>query len=213
MAGRAAPHSEAGATGVDRELTMPRILQYPSADTVMEICFHDPVPVPYVLALLSFSDLLLCRGKLRTAAHANRTGDLQLRKQMLKRLFIVTTSMHSLPVLALFLKRLDLVGAAQRPRAADVDVSFFLEVGQLEVSQHRNTVVVGVVVMPLVAVGMDEKYIVRKGIVVVNYVSTPALHVSARASEGRGGTCVRYTMLSLPLFFGTVSGALGSSTL
>jgi hypothetical protein len=79
------------------------------------------------------------------------------------------------------------------------------------VAEHRQAIVVGVVVVPLVAVWVDEEDVVRKGRVVVYDVAAGgvSLRVVARYE---GGTYVRYTMLSLPLFFGTVSGAFGSST-
>jgi hypothetical protein len=79
--------------------------------------------------------------------------------------------MYGFSVLTLFLKRLDLAGAAQRPSAPDVDVPFLLEVGDLEVSQHGKAIVVGIVVVPLVAIRMDEENVVREVVVVVDDVA------------------------------------------
>jgi hypothetical protein len=79
--------------------------------------------------------------------------------------------MHGFSVLTLLLKRLDLAGAAQGPSTPDVDIPFLLEVGNLEVSQHGETIVIGIVVVPLVAVRMDEENVVRKIVVVVDDVA------------------------------------------
>jgi hypothetical protein len=79
--------------------------------------------------------------------------------------------MHSFAVLTLFLQRLDLAGAAQRPSTPDIDVSFLFEVGNLKVSQHGEAIVVGVVVVPLVAVRVDEENVVRELVVVVDDVA------------------------------------------
>jgi hypothetical protein len=79
--------------------------------------------------------------------------------------------MHSFAVLTLLLQRLDLAGAAQRPSTPDIDVSFLLEVGNLKVSQHGEAIIVGVVVVPLVAVRVDEENVVRELVVVVDDVA------------------------------------------
>lgn len=98
---------------------------------------------------------------------------------MLKGLLIVSTGMYSLPVFACFFKRLNLVWAAEGPCAADVNVAFLLEVRQLEVAEHRNAVVVRVIVVPLVAIRMYEEDIVGKRVVVVDYVAVSQRRVSA----------------------------------
>lgn len=90
---------------------------------------------------------------------------------MLEGFFIVATGVDGLPVLAFFHKGLNLAGTAERPGAAYIHVAFLLEVWQLEVSQHREAVVVGIVVMPLVSIRVDEEDVVGKGVIMVDYVS------------------------------------------
>jgi hypothetical protein len=81
------------------------------------------------------------------------------------------------------------------------------------VPQHGEAVVVGVVVVPLVAVGVDEEDVVGEGVVVVYDVSINSTLASPKPPfSSCAETYVKYTMLSLPLFFGTVSGASASST-
>jgi hypothetical protein len=50
--------------------------------------------------------------------------------------------------------------AAQEPCATYINVAFFLKTRQLEVAEHRDTVVVGIVVVPMVSVWVDEKDVV-----------------------------------------------------
>jgi hypothetical protein len=153
------------------KLTVPRIFQYTSTDVVAQACLHDPLPIPLILALLAFPDLLLGSSKLRTAADAHSARDLLARKKKLERLFVVSARMYGFSMLALFYQRLDLVGTPQRPRAANVDVSFTLEVWDLEMAQHRQAVIIGVVVVPLIAIRVDKEDVVREGCVVINDIA------------------------------------------
>jgi hypothetical protein len=50
-----------------------------------------------------------------------------------------------------------------------INVAFFLKVRQLEVAEHREAVVIGIVIVPLVAVWVDEKDVV--GLSSCNFVS------------------------------------------
>jgi hypothetical protein len=64
---------------------------------------------------------------------------------------------------------------------------------------------------------VNEEDIVGELVVVVDDIAVHVdirfqfLHVATHSSSSR--TYVKYTILSLPLFFGTVKGASGSSTL
>lgn len=90
---------------------------------------------------------------------------------MLERLFVVSACVHRLSMLAFFFQRLNFSGTPKHPGAADVDVALGFEVGQLEAAEHGEAVVVWVVVVPLVAVGVDEEDVVGEGVVVVDYVA------------------------------------------
>jgi hypothetical protein len=90
---------------------------------------------------------------------------------MLERDLVISARMYRFSVFALLFQRLDLVWAPEGPRAADVDVSLLLEVRKLEVAEHGEAVVVGVVVVPLVAVRMDEEDVIGEVVVVVDDVA------------------------------------------
>lgn len=64
--------------------------------------------------------------------------------------------------------RTDFDGTPENPRAAEVNVALFLEVRNLEVAEHANAVVVGVVVVPLVSLGVDEEDHFGQAVVVVD---------------------------------------------
>jgi hypothetical protein len=53
---------------------MPGVLKDSAADSITEICLHDPVTILLVLLLGSFPDLLFGGCELCTAAHAYGSG-------------------------------------------------------------------------------------------------------------------------------------------
>jgi len=173
---------------------VPGVLKHPPTDSIPQFSPHNPIAILLILLLAPLPNLVPRGRKLRTAAHPNSIRHLLPRKQALKSLLILSARMHSLSVFARFRQRLDLVGAAEGPGAADVDVAFFLEVRQLEVAKHGEAVVVRVVVVPLVAVGVDEEDVVGEGRVVVDYVAA-RVSVVSMADMGRKivwmGTYVR----------------------
>ena len=65
--------------------------------------------------------------------------------------------------------------------------------------------------MPLVSIGMDKEDIVWQVIVVIYNESDFALALVA-SRQSVQSTYVKYAIDSRPLFFGTVSSAVGSST-
>jgi hypothetical protein len=68
--------------------------------------------------------------------------------------------------------------------------------------------------MPLVSIGMDKEDIVWQVIVVIDNESDFALALSPLVASRQSvqSAYVKYTIDSRPLFFGTVSSAVGSST-
>lgn len=65
----------------------------------------------------------------------------------------------------------DFGGTAENPDAAEVDVAGGLDVGGLQVSEGDERVVVGVVVVPSKALGMDEDGGRGEGVVAVDEMS------------------------------------------
>jgi hypothetical protein len=83
-------------------------------------------------------------------------------------------------------ERVDFAWATEKPDAADVHVALFLEVRELEVAEHRDTIVVRVVVVPLISLGVDKENGVGEVIVVVDYVATDTCEsdIGSTAWEG-----------------------------
>lgn len=84
---------------------------------------------------------------MRTVEHAYFLRHLDAREKLHKPVLEVFPCMHVIPVRVRV--RPDLRRTAQSPRTAQIHVALFLEVGDLEVAQHRHAVVIGVVVVPL----------------------------------------------------------------
>jgi hypothetical protein len=79
------------------------------------------------------------------------------------------------------------------------------------VPQHGEAVVVRVIVMPLVSVWVDEKDVVGEVVVVVDYKAVSPVSIKSEHTF-QEPTYLKYTIDSRPLFVGTVSGAVWSST-
>lgn len=71
--------------------------------------------------------------------------------------------------------RTDLDGATESPGAAQIDIALFLEVRHLKIAKHADAVVVGVVVVPLVLLGVDEEEDFGETVVVVDDVPSTLL--------------------------------------
>lgn len=150
---------------------VPGVLHDSSTDTIPQFRVHNPFPIPNILTLRSLPNLLFRSSKLRTTTHAYIPRNFNPGKQMHESLFVVSTRMYSFSVFSLFSKRFDLIRTSKHPSASYVHVAFFLEVGKLEMSKHGKAVVIRVVVMPLVAVGVNEEDVVGQIVVVVYYVT------------------------------------------
>ena len=67
--------------------------------------------------------------------------------------------------------RFDLGRASQDPRTTDIDIALVSEVVGLESSEHGDAVIVGVVVVPLETLRVDEEHHVREAMVIIDYIS------------------------------------------
>lgn len=107
--------------------------------------------------------------ELSTAGHAHFLGHLDAGEKLHEARFEVFTRVH---ILAVGIRvGSDFRGTPEGPGAAEIHIAFFQEVGDLEVAQHGDAVVVGMVVMPLVAQGVDEEHDFREPVVVVDDIS------------------------------------------
>lgn len=152
---------------------MPRVFHHPSTYPVVQLRVVQPVAEALILCQRNAPNLVACKRKLRAAANGDEVRhDGILAKDFLERLVVAVARVALLLQLAVILfVRLDFFGAPHLPGAAQVDVALFLEIGQLEVAEDRQAVVVGVVVVPLVALGMQEENVVGQIVVIVNEVA------------------------------------------
>lgn len=128
-------------------LTMPRILQNPPTNTVMQRRIPQPVPVPYIVLPRAFEDLPPRQRKLRTAVYTNLLRDGHVGEELGE-----GVGVRGLGVCALvagleggfeFRDRFGgfyFVRAAQRPGAAHVCIADFVDVGELEVLERGHAV-------------------------------------------------------------------------
>lgn len=126
-----------------------------------------------VVALRPFPDLPPRHAKLRTAGDPNDLGHFRPRKQLHESCLEVLPRMKILAVRVG--EGMDFIRATQDPGAAQIDVSFFLNIGGLNFADHGNAIVVRVIVVPLVALGVDEEHDIGQVVVVVNDVAGKAM--------------------------------------
>lgn len=106
--------------------------------------------------------------KLRTTRRTNRLWHLNPREELHERVFEILAGVY---VLAVRIgQRMDLLWTPQDPGTAQVNVTLLLEVWELEIAQHWHAIVVGVVVVPLVSLGMDEEDRVGEVVIIVDDV-------------------------------------------
>lgn len=197
-------------------LTVPRILQHAPAEVVLQVRLNQPLAVAHVVLLRPASYCLPAHRKLRAAGDADVVRHRHAGEQLLEGGLVDVLRVDGLVLLrrGLVERGTDLGGTAQDPDAAQVDVTLLLEVSPLETVEERQGVVVGVVVVPLEALGVVEGDVPGESVVAVDDVSVGSwLGGCGRCRASRGWvTYVRNTMASLPLLTGTVNSAVGSST-
>lgn len=164
-------------------------------------------------------DGLSSHGELRAAGDADGVGDLKVGEDLLEGALVDVFGVNGLVLLggSLVAEGPNLSRTAQDPGASQVDVTLLLEILETESLQERKRIVVGVVVVPLEALGVMEQNVSREGIVAVDdvpakgVVSVSVVRLSILTLY-EATTYVRKTMASRPLFTRTVNSASGSST-
>lgn len=156
--------------------TMPRIFHNPPTQFILQIRLHQPHPKPLVITLRPLMNLPPRNPKLRTTRNTHFIRDLHARKQLHEARLEVFTRVH---VIAVGIGvRTDFDGTSENPRAAQIHVALFLEIGDLEVAEHADAVVVGVIVVPLVLLGVDEEEGFGEAVVVVDDIPSPNLSIA-----------------------------------
>lgn len=133
---------------------MPRILHNPATQLIPQRRLHQPPPKPLIIPPRPLQNFLPGNAKLRTTRRTHSLGHGLTGKQLHEAGLEVLAGMH---VLAVGVgEGVDLGGAAEDPGAAEVDVAVVEEVLEAEVFEHGEAVVVGVVVVPLVALRVEH---------------------------------------------------------
>ena len=127
-----------------------------------------------------------------TARRSHHLRKLDIRKELTKRFSVGMADSEGVRTLVVgALSWEDLVGTARRPGAAEGSIADFFDVRELEVLDGGNSVVHGIVVVPLVAFGVEEDHVVGQVIVVVNDVGEEDCgFVASLAGDGEFGVVI-----------------------
>lgn len=172
-------------TGQKRDHTMPGILHNPPTQLIRQVRLGQPLPKPYIVIPRPFEDLPPRCPELGAARHSNFLGNLRAREQLHKPLLEVLARMNVVAVGRRV--RADLDRTAQDPSAAEIYITAVLEVGDLDAPYHWHAVVVGVVVVPLVALGVDEEDSLGEVVIMVNYIPVESRQSSDTGSQYKRG--------------------------
>lgn len=147
---------------------MPRILHNPPTQLILQFRLDQPLPKPLIITLGPLMNLPPRNPKLRTTRNTHFIRNLHSGKQLHEACLEVFTGVH---VFAVGIGvRTDFHRTPENPRTAEVNVALFLEIRDLKVAEHTDAVVVGIIVVPLVSLGMDEQEGFGKTVVVVDYI-------------------------------------------
>ncbi|KAG5291499.1 hypothetical protein I7I48_03324 [Histoplasma ohiense] len=165
---------------------MPRILEDAPAQLVRQRGAEEPAAEMLVLRPRALVHLSGGDGELSAAGHADLSGHGGAREQGLEAGLEGSAGVHVRTVDVG--EGADLDGAAKQPDAAEVEVALLGQEGQPEVPEEGDVVIERVVVVPLVALGVDEDDVGGEAVVVVDDVGQvdhglPALV----ARHGQGG--------------------------
>lgn len=203
---------------------MPRILENSPAQVIAQRRHQQPLAEADVLGAGSQANRLAADGELRAAGNTNLLGNGETGEELLEGGLVDVAGVDGLVLLGggFVLDGLDLGGAAEDPDAAQVGVADLLEVVEAELLQQRERIVVGVVVVPLEALSVVEDDVSGQVVVAVDDVARETWSEGIQDGESKTGVVawsidgiasyLRKTMASRPLFIGTVSFALLSST-
>lgn len=184
------------AHGIHAEEDVPQILHDTSRHRRRKRRLPQPLPYPLklhnrALPYLSSRDSELC-----TARCSHNFRQFDVRKELAKRFGVGMADSERVRTLVVdALSREDLVGTAGRPGAAEGGIADFFDVRELEVLDGGDAVVHGVVVVPLVALGVEEDHVVGEVVVVVDDVGEEdGGFVASLAGDGEFGVVVVYDL-------------------
>lgn len=154
---------------------MPCVFQNSTAHIIIKPRFQEPISPPNEVVFWTSVDRLAGDSKLRAATHSYHLRHLDAGHQFLEGYFE-----HGLRRGGFYCFRAEIQGvvvrsnltrASEDPDASEIDISRRLDVCEAQASKSRHGVVVGVVIMPSKARGVDEDSRVCDCIVAINEVT------------------------------------------
>lgn len=134
--------------------TMPRVLHNPPTEIILKWRLRQPFPEPHIVTLGPFADLPVRDSKLRAARYANLVWYVNPREQLHEAVLEILPRMHIVTVGIRV--RVDLRRTSESPCTAQIDIALLLEIRHLETTEHGDSVVVGIVVVPLEGENTDR---------------------------------------------------------
>ncbi len=152
---------------------MPSIFKHTAADGILHLGRQQPLAEADVVVAGPRAHRLARDAKLGAAGHAHLGGQRDAGEEVGKGLGVDVLGVGDAVGVGRGLgvgERADLDGAAEDPGAAQIDVPLLLEVGDAEALEQLQGVVVGVVVVPLEALGVVEEDVGGEGVVAIDDV-------------------------------------------
>lgn len=151
---------------------MPRKLKHASVQRVVQRRGDQPLPEPHVVLPRPGADRVPRDGELRAAADGDELGDRGRGEELLEGVLVDVLGEDLLRgvLLRLVLRGSDLARTPDYPDAAQVDVADSAEVGEAEVPEGREGVVVRVVVVPGEPRRVHEEHVLRQAVVAIDHV-------------------------------------------
>lgn len=152
---------------------MPGIFENSTTESISQGRHNQPLAESHIFGAGTQMDSFATDGKLRAAGYADFLGDFKTGEQLLESSLVNVACVYGLALLArgLILNGPDLGGASKNPDTSQVGIPNFLEVVESEVLEEGESIVVGVVVVPLEALGVVEDDVAGQGVVSVNDVA------------------------------------------
>ena len=157
--------------GIQR--TVPRVFKNSTAEVIAKSRYYQPLAESHILGAGTLADSLATDGKLGTACNTDFLGHFETGEEFLESGLVDVAGVNGLALLGrgFVLNGSDLSRAAKDPDTSQVGVADLLEIVETKVLEERKSIVVGVIVVPLEALGVVEDDVPGQGVVSVNDVA------------------------------------------
>jgi len=152
---------------------VPRVFKDSTAEVIAKSRYYQPLAESHIFGARTLADGLATNGKLGTACNTDFLGHLETGEKLLESGLVNVACVNGLALLGrgFVLDGSDLSRAAENPDTSQVGIADLLEVVETEILEERKSIVVGVVIVPLEALGVVEDDVPGQGVVSVNNVA------------------------------------------